>query len=102
MSKIEIRTRKQISEFLPDAISTALLSYQTFSEREELEEPKAFKAHHDACKVAIAHIELLIKLAQWADLPDPDLEGKQHQDMLLGLIESAQGELNGYREDGKV
>ncbi len=102
MSKIEIRTRKQIAEFLPDAITTALCSYQTFSEREEIEEPKAFKAHHDACKVAIAHIELLIKLAQWADLPDPDLEGKQHQDMLVGLIESAQGELKEYQKDGNI
>ena len=94
-----MRSRKQIAEFLPEALNTAIASYQLFSEDEDSEklkqEPTKFKAHHDACKVAIAHIQLLIKLAEWADLPDPSIEGEVERKDLLALINSAQGEING-------
>ncbi len=92
MPQIEMLTRRQIAEFLPTAIETALTSYQLFSESDSLDNAKDFKAHHDACKIAIAHIELLIKLAQWADLPD--LEDGNDQNILRGLIESGQKELD--------
>ena len=98
MPQIEVRMRESIAKFLPCAIETAVVSYQNFSQEEatavENLDAKAFKAHHDACKVAIAHIELLIKLARWADLPDPHLEDENHQKTLQSIIESAQGELN--------
>ena len=98
MPKIEMRSRKQIAEFLPEALSTAIASYQLFSEKADLEEPKDFKLHHDACKVAIAHIELLIKLASWADLPDPSIEGEVAREELCALIQSAQVEINGGKK----
>lgn len=67
MSHIEMEMREAIVAFLPGAIAAALLSYSRFLEeqttREEQPDAKSFKAHHDACKVAIAHIELLVKLA---------------------------------------
>lgn len=66
---IEGASRAQIAHFLPDAIAAALRSYQTFSEREVTGEPKDFKDHHTACKVAIAHVELLLKLARFVDVP---------------------------------
>ncbi|MCB1650738.1 MAG: hypothetical protein KDI46_01665 [Alphaproteobacteria bacterium] len=97
MPKIEARTRCAIAEFLPHAIETALASYRRFAEDEattpEENKAKEFKAHHDACKIAIAHIELLIKLARWADLPDPEVEDANHQAMLQSLIENAEKEL---------
>ncbi len=97
MPHIEAQTRKNIAEFLPSAIMTAITSYQRFSEEEataaEGMEAKDFKAHHDACKIAIAHIELLIKLARWADLPDPHLENENQQAILQRMIESAESEL---------
>ncbi len=99
MPQIETRTRTQIAEFLPNAIDTALTSYQLFSEQNISEEAKGFKAHHDACKVAIAHIELLIKLAQWADLPNPSVESIEDQKLLKTLIENGQKELGGYNGD---
>ena len=99
MPQIETRTRAQIAEFLPKAIDTALTSYQLFSEQDIPEEAKEFKAHHDACKVAIAHIELLIKLAGWADLPNPDVESKDDQKLLKSLNENGQKELGGYKGD---
>ena len=98
MPEIEVRTRKDIAAFLPRAIQTALDSYQTFSENQITDTnstptSQEFKAHHDACKVAIAHIELLIKLAKWADLPDPKVEDENQQAVLQSLIEKGQQEL---------
>ena len=101
MPTIEAGMRADIAAFLPNAIQSALESYQSFSE-EEASDPKAtkaksFKDHHDACKVAIAHIELLIKLAKWADLPDPKVEDENQQAMLQSLIEKGQAELKGNK-----
>lgn len=71
MTQIEEKTRQSIAAFLPDILDRALLSYAAFAENNAPgEEAKDFAAHHNACKVAIAHIELLIKLARWADLED--------------------------------
>ncbi len=69
---IEKQARDQISEFLPHAIGTALKEYQEFIRSvPEVEESKKFSAQYSACKTAIAHIDLLLKLAKWAELPDP-------------------------------
>lgn len=91
--------RSRIAEFLPRALEKAIASYENFMEKENdtTKEPKGpnFKIHHDACKVALAHIELLVKLARWADLPDPELEDENHQRALRSLIEQARGELDG-------
>jgi len=99
MPTIEARSRLAIADFLPGAIQTALDSYQFFSgdqaKSQEETSAKQFKEHHDACKVAIAHIELLIKLARWADLPDPKIESQNHQKLLQNLIEKGQAELAG-------
>ena len=98
MPTIEARTRRDIAAFLPHAIQTALDSYQKFSEAQIIDSnsnptSQEFKAHHDACKVAIAHIELLIKLAKWADLPDPELEDRDQQALLQSIIENGNYEL---------
>ncbi|MCB9988647.1 MAG: hypothetical protein H6868_04835 [Rhodospirillales bacterium] len=87
-------TRAQIAEFLPRALGTAIASYELFFDRqpEEKEDPKDFKAHHDACKVAIAHIELLIKLAKWAEVPE-NCAGDE-QAMLIALLAQAQAEID--------
>lgn len=98
MPNIEGGMRTRIAEFLPDALASALTSYQLFLQREHAEDPKNFKAHHDACKVAIAHVELLIKLAQWADLPSAQVEDESHQKMLAAMIQNAQSELAQYKK----
>ena len=96
--KIEDLTREQISDFLPDAIARALRSYYQFSQQDAPNEAKEFSAHHSACKVAIAHIELLIKLAKWADLPNANVEDKGHQVVLAAMMQEAQKELNAYKD----
>lgn len=98
MPHIESGMRDSIAEFLPRALDAALDSYLYYSEQQITDTEstpcsKAFKEHHDACKVALAHIDLLIKLAKWADLPDPKVESEDKERVLLSLIQNAQGEL---------
>ncbi len=89
MPNIEDDARNRIASFLPEAMERALQSYRSFLDESEHKNAKEFKAHHDACKVAIAHLELLIKLAEWAHLPDENLGSQQ----LLMMLENAQAEL---------
>lgn len=93
MPNIESGMRDRIAEFLPCALEKAIGSYETFMDREH-EKAGEFKTHHDACKVALAHIELLVKLARWADLPDPQVEDEDRQRVLADMIEAARGELD--------
>ncbi len=104
MPKIEAGMRERIAEFLPKALETAVASYTSFSQEETsasgdkkatTDKAKTFKAHHDACKVALAHIELLMKLVKLADLPEPALSSALKQEELRVLIESGQAELKG-------
>lgn len=97
-TKIEDLSRGQIAAFLPDAIRAALTSYQKFSNKKVSDEEKEFKDHHNACKVAISHIDLLLKLARWADLPDGALADQNNQKILVAAIAEAETELKGYEE----
>ena len=97
-STLEDRTKKNIIKFLPDAIAQALKSYYTFAQQDAPDEAKDFSAHHNACKVAIAHIELLIKLARWADLPDHKIENQNDQVILAAMVQQAQAELEQYNK----
>ena len=91
---IEALSRTQIAEALPDAIETALISYRIFSTQNNTDTPKLFGDHHNACKAAIAHIELLLKLARWIDLDDQNNAQNDHLKMLL---HNAEDELNGKK-----
>jgi hypothetical protein len=95
---IEDTSRTQIASFLPDAIAKALTSYHTFMATPHESEAKAFSAHHGACKAAIAHIELLLKLARWADLPDARTGTSNEQIMLAAMVQEAEEELRNYKE----
>ena len=97
MPNIEGGMRTRIAEFLPQAFAKALVSYQLFLDEGAHEDAKDFKAHHDACKVAVAHIELLIKLAQWADLPDETEADEAQQKALAALIKNAKTELGKHK-----
>lgn len=98
MPQLEEQTRRDIAAFLPEAIETALQSYRLFSleqaTKHDTDDATEFKKHHDACKVAIAHIKLLIDLAKWADLPDPKLEDEENNRHLVSLLTNAQSELD--------
>lgn len=99
---IEDRSRQQIAAFLPDAIARALTSYHVFTIQDvPTTEAKKFSEHHGACRVAVAHIELLLKLARWADLPDLGADNKNDQMMLAAMMREAEEELRLYQAEGK-
>ncbi len=95
--KIESATREQVAEFLPRAIKKALTSYHNFMGNEVPGDAKGFSQHHSACKVAIAHVELLLDLARWADLPGDEKEGRDYQ-KLAGIVTKAEQQLTAFQE----
>lgn len=98
MPQIEASTRARIAEFLPTALESAIASYQLFSEPNPEQDSADFKKHQDACKVAIAHIELLVKLAKRTTLSDTKPENKLSDKEITALMEKAQGEIDGYKK----
>lgn len=91
---IEEKTRQDIVAFLPDMIARALTSYSIYAAQPVENDSKEFSEYHKSCKVAIAHIELLIKLAKWADKQS----GHQEDPVLNGVLERAREELAAYKE----
>jgi len=86
LKNLEKQSRIEIAKALPDAFKRAMTSYRHFIAKEQTDNSENFKKHHDACKVAISHIELLIKLAKWVD---EQTEGVDHS-IMAQLIQSAQ------------
>jgi hypothetical protein len=93
---IESLSSAHIGDALPDAIERAIESYRVFMRQDNSDTPKMFGDHHNACKAAIAHIELLLKLARWVDLSNQ----ADDQDRVNGLLKDAENELNKTREKG--
>ena len=58
--------RRQTAAYLPRAIARALDSYRDFMRQDMPGDAKEFGNIHQAGKAAIAHVELLLKLARWA------------------------------------
>ncbi|OIN86847.1 MAG: hypothetical protein AUJ12_04355 [Alphaproteobacteria bacterium CG1_02_46_17] len=69
MTKISIEenTRAQLAEFLPRALEKALNSYHRHMNKDVESQGFCFSTFHKDAKVAISHVELLIKLAKWVD-----------------------------------
>ncbi len=59
--------RDRLSSLLPPLLENAAASYQAFAGLDPPEDVKGFTAHHAACKAALAHLDLLAKLARWAE-----------------------------------
>ncbi|PCI99239.1 MAG: hypothetical protein COB14_06450 [Alphaproteobacteria bacterium] len=97
MPEIESGTRARIAKFLPKALESAIASYQLFSEQNPEQNSVEFKKHQDACKVGIAHIELLVKLAKRTTSTDAKSDNKRSEKEILGLMETAQEEIEGYK-----
>lgn len=64
---LETAMREKIACHLPDAFEAAIKSYREFYDQPAPDDAKSFAAHHAACKAAIAHLQLLIKLANWVE-----------------------------------
>ena len=105
--ELEEDTRKQVAEFLPKAIRKAFDSYYAYADgdwrledKEDGEDknkdqkktlPKLFAEHHTACKTALTHIELLLKVGKMADV-----ETRIDHTHLALIRQSAKDELNQF------
>lgn len=59
--------RRTLAASLPARIQSALDGYERFTALEPPEDAKGFAAWHAAAKAALAHVEVLVKLARWAE-----------------------------------
>jgi hypothetical protein len=88
-------TRARIAQLLPQALEASLESYHKFvTTGIDPQATKDFAAHHTAAKVALAHINLLMKLASMIDVPGGDSAGS---DLTL-LLNKAMIELGQFTE----
>lgn len=90
---VEQQTRDRMAEFLPAALAAALQSYAEFSVRDVENDPKKFSEHHTACKVAIAHIELLLK---WAERVVEVTDDTASRAVLMATMDAAKSDLGDY------
>lgn len=98
--KTDKQSLEQIAESLPEAMRTAFKKYTEFA-AENHEDAADFKKRQEACKIAVAHIDLLFKLAKSNGLmrEEKDIEA---QDDVAEMIEGALAEIAEYeREKGE-
>lgn len=95
---LEAAMRGRIAADLPAAFETALKSYHAFYDQTPTDDAKSFNAHHTACKAAIAHLQLLIKLAAWVE---NDADGDEATERLFESRKAAQDELDRFGEGGE-
>ena len=87
---------EQLKAFIPQALKTAITRYSLFSckiEREAVD----YKKQQEACKVAIAHIELLIKLSNANQTQTPEAQGIDREE-LNNIMQKAHAEVEAYNE----
>lgn len=86
--------RGLLSQALPALIQSTAQSYEAFTTMEVPEDAKGFAAHHAACKAALSHVELLTKLARWAEnLEEVACATLSEDEEIAGLLAGARAAL---------
>jgi hypothetical protein len=107
MTQAIIKTlREQIAHFLPDAFMTALNNYQDVMthplDQEDGDKKLTFfkksAEREDAARKNMAHIQLLLKLTVFMNLPDPAIADNS-QIVLSALVQEAEEEVRRHRAD---
>ncbi len=81
------RLRSRLSAEIDRAIERVISSYQAFAASAPIAtDAKNFAAHHAACKAALAHLDLLLKIARITEVPTT--EGQSDDDR-LALVAAA-------------
>lgn len=96
MKEMNEQIRGHLVQTLPDALYMALEVYKDFAGTQH-EDAADFKKHQEACKAAVAHIELLIKLA--ANVSDMLPKDSQEHEDLSQLIQNAMDEVARYKSE---
>jgi pyrroloquinoline quinone (PQQ) biosynthesis protein C len=90
--------RAQISAQLETAATRVIESYRTFMNDEpDAGDARAFAAHHAACKAALAHLDLLMRLARAVGIEPDAAEGSEENARLLAEARAA---LAGDEDEG--
>jgi hypothetical protein len=91
------RLRLSMRAALPARIRAALDGYERFTADEPPADAKGFATWHAAAKAALAHVEVLVKLARWSEgrpeAIDPAETGIEN------LLAQARSALNDFAED---
>lgn len=91
--------RGELAAVLPPLITAAADSYRGFAAAAAPDDAKGFAAHHAACKAALAHMELLIKLAQWAEDDTTDQPPPGDVDTVERLLATARSAIAEVEEE---
>jgi len=95
-------TRDRLRRSLPETLAAVLDAYDAFAARPIPEDAKEFGAWQGGCKAALAHVELVLKLAARVGLdlsPTPTTEQDTLAD-LLARARAALAEEDAEEEDG--
>jgi hypothetical protein len=84
--------RRELRQGLPALIRHAMAAYRRFSGGPPPHDAKSFLAYQAACRAAVAHIQLLIKLADFVHGEGADDDAGQELDRLLVAAREALGE----------
>ncbi len=93
------RLHDLVSAEIERAIERVISSYQAFASSAPIAtDAKDFAAHHAACKAALAHLDLLLKIAKITEVPTT---GGQGEDERLALVAEARAAVcaDDVRED---
>ncbi len=85
---------KQIADFLPKALEISIEKYHDFL-NEKHNDVTDFKKRQEACKVAIAHIQLLIKLVTTSEPAAPQ-STEIEREALQEIMRKAHAEVEEY------
>lgn len=93
--------RRDLMARLPRLLDRALSAYDYFANMTPPEGAKDFAAFQANCRAALAHIHLLIKLAQWAQsvIADGSQTTVANDEHIRQLIEEAETALSQYAPD---
>jgi hypothetical protein len=95
--------RAQISAQLESAATRVIESYRTFMNDEpEPGDARAFAAHHAACKAALAHLDLLLRLAKAAGVDADAVEADAEQARLLAEARALVGGEGDSDDDDRI
>lgn len=95
------RLKGLIAAQVDQAIERAIASYHAFARTEPMSaDPKEFAAHHAACKAALAHLDLLLKIARITETPAPG--ATDAADDRLAMLSKARAAVGGADEDDEA
>lgn len=96
--------RKDLAGRLPGRLRGLLAEYEAFTGTPAPpEDAKSYAAHHAACKAALQHADMLVKLLRWAEgapeAVEGDGEGGGELSRLLARARQAVSDCEGEEDD---